>query len=328
MKLHGIIPPLITPLKWNNERYGKVELDEQSTKTLIDKVINGQNGRGVNGVFLLGSTGEAPSLSCQLRKDFVELACRIIDGRVPVLVGVSDTCMETTVDLAIAAKQSGATALVLTSPYYFHCSQEDLLRYVDDFVRHPAFLRSGQEKSSLLPILLYNMPDLTKVKFEIATVRHFMTEYNAETIVGIKDSSGDIEYFSHLCRLRDELRPNGDWSVFMGPDHLASKSLAVGGDGVIPSGANIKPDLFMELYDAACRLRNGEESAEEVEARMAEIRALTQIYSFGQWFIATKCACFLLQTVQSDTLAPPFRALTESQRSGVKKILDSLPERS
>ena len=84
LSLKGIIPPMITPLKENGD------LDLQGLQRLIDHLISG----GVHGIFLLGTTGEAPSLSYEIRKELITEACKINNGRVPILVGITDTSFD------------------------------------------------------------------------------------------------------------------------------------------------------------------------------------------------------------------------------------------
>ena len=164
----GIIPPLVTPLA------GRDQLDRPGFERLIERVIAG----GVHRIFILGTTGEAPSLSYRLRREVIERACRQVDGRVPVLVGITDTSSVESVHLAEFAGAHGAAALVLTTPYYFPAGQTELIAYIEDLMpRLP------------LPLLLYNMPSMTKIWFEIGTLKHLST---LEGIVGMKDSSSDI----------------------------------------------------------------------------------------------------------------------------------------
>ena len=104
ISLQGIVPPLVTPLA------ARDELDHAGLQRLLDHVIDG----GVAAVFILGTTGEAPSLSYRLRREMIAESVRIVDGRVPVLVGVTDTAYVETVTLAEYAAECGADAAVLT----------------------------------------------------------------------------------------------------------------------------------------------------------------------------------------------------------------------
>src|SRR5690606_12722929 len=144
------------------------------------------------------------------------------------LVGVTDTSFVESVELARHAADSGAAAVVLSTPYYFPAGQTELLGYVRIlFEQLP------------LPLVLYNMPSLTKVWFEIDTLRQLAS---LQRIVGIKDSSGDLAYFERLMGLR-ELRP--DWSIMIGPEALLPEAMRLGGDGGVAGGANIFPRLFV-----------------------------------------------------------------------------------
>src|SRR6266536_2967872 len=90
LELKGIVPPMITPL------LGPDQLDVAGFERLLERVLNG----GVHGVFMLGTTGEAPSLSYRLRREVIDRSCQIVRGRVPVLVGITDTSMVEAVGLA------------------------------------------------------------------------------------------------------------------------------------------------------------------------------------------------------------------------------------
>src|SRR5438067_11401603 len=107
-KLQGIIPPLITPLK------GWDELDLAGLERLVEHVIAG----GVQGVFILGTTGEGPGLSYRLRRELIERVCRQARERVPILVGITDTSYVEALGLACHAAYCGAQAVVASAPYY------------------------------------------------------------------------------------------------------------------------------------------------------------------------------------------------------------------
>jgi len=293
--LQGIVPPLVTPLA------GRDTIDEEGTHRLLEHVITG----GVTGLFILGTTGEAPSLSHRLRRDFIHLVCRIVAGRIPVLVGVTDTSFVETIELAQVARDAGASRAVLSTPYYFPAGQTELIQYIADVVDEIP-----------LPLMLYNMPSLTKVWFEIDTLRKLSDH---ERIVGVKDSSGDLQYFQQLISLK-QLRP--DWSMLIGPEHLTAQAVKLGGDGGVNGGANIFPELFVSLYQAAVR-----GDTNEVDVLTQRVEKLQQIYSVGKYasrFIkATKCA-LSIQGICSDHMAEPFNHFLPPERARVQAILARL----
>src|SRR5439155_9211151 len=145
-------------------------LDLPGLERLIEHILAG----GVHGLFLLGTTGEAPSLSHRLRCELIERACEQIAGRVPVLVGITDTSFVESVELAEHAADAGAQAVVLAPPYYFPAGQPELAGYVERIAG-----------AVPLPLFLYNMPSHTKLSFEPDTIARALEIPN---VVGIKDS--------------------------------------------------------------------------------------------------------------------------------------------
>jgi dihydrodipicolinate synthase/N-acetylneuraminate lyase len=293
--LRGIVPPLVTPLA------NRDEIDELGTRQLVEHVLAG----GVSGVFILGTTGEAPSLSYRLRREFIALVCSLVAGRVPVFVGVTDTAFVESIALAEVAATQGASAVVLSTPYYFPAGQTELLQYVEHVV-----------EAMPLPLMLYNMPSLTKVWFEIDTLAKLV---GLPKIVGVKDSSGDIDYFRRLLELKSQ-RP--DWTILMGPEHLTAEAVRLGADGGVNGGANIFPQLFSDLFAAAA---SGDQA--RVEQLMQPIMQLQDIYAIGHYasrFIkATKCA-LSLKSICSDFMAEPFNHFLSPERARVKAILDQI----
>jgi 4-hydroxy-tetrahydrodipicolinate synthase len=291
----GIIPPLVTPLK------ARDEIDHEGLERLLEHVIAG----GVHGLFILGTTGEAPSLSYRLRRELITSVIDMVSGRVPVLVGVTDTSFVETIALSEHARFAGATAVVASTPYYFPAGQTELLGYVENLL-----------KELPLPLVIYNMPSLTKVWFEIETIEKLAHHSN---IVGIKDSSGDLDYFKRAVGLK-KIRP--DWSVMIGPEALLPQAMRLGGDGGVNGGANVFPDLFVECYNA-CRDGN--------ENRVAELESIIQdwqrVYDIGKYasrhIKATKCSLSLLG-ICDDFMADPFHRFRQPERDRVQQILQSI----
>src|SRR5580765_8543312 len=96
--LRGIVPPMITPLA------GRDTLDLAGLERLVEHILAG----GVDGLFVLGTTGEAPALSYRLRRELVTHTCRLVNGRIPVLVGITDCSQSGSVEVACAAASAGA----------------------------------------------------------------------------------------------------------------------------------------------------------------------------------------------------------------------------
>ncbi len=224
LRIEGIVPPVVTPL------LNSTTLDKAGLERLIDHMLAG----GVHGLFILGTTGEGPSLPYAVRRDVITTVMARVQDRVPVIVAISDTVAEETLNLARFAADAGAPAVALALPYYFPIRQCDVKAYLASVVpRIP------------LPVLLYNMPSHVKLHLEIETLAAFLSEPN---VIGVKDSSGDVEYFHRVVDLA-AARP--DWSLMMGSEILLVDGILAGGHGCIAGGANVHPRLFVQQFEAA-----------------------------------------------------------------------------
>lgn len=293
--LEGIIPPLVTPLK------DRDTLDLEGLERLVEHVIGG----GVSALFILGTTGEAPSLSYRLRRQLIVRVCAQVRRRVPVLAGITDTAFVESVSLAEHAADAGADAVVLALPYYFPAGQTELLEYIGHLVPELP-----------LPLVLYNMPTLTKTWFEPETLRRLAGH---RSIVGVKDSSGDLSYFEKLLGLRKE-RP--DWRFFMGPEHLLMQSTRLGGDGGVNGGANLFPKLFVDAWKAA---RVGDlQAMARCEDRIGILQGIYEIGKYASKYIkATKSGLSILG-ICNDCMAEPFHRFREPERRRVEEVLERL----
>ena len=172
------------------------------------------------------------------------------------------------------------------------------------------------DKESPLPVVLYNMPRLTKQPFSLETLQAAM---QFEKIVGVKDSSGDMDYFKKLCDLAAE-RP--DWSLLIGSESKLADAVKMGADGGVTGGANVAPRLLVDVYESAT---SGDD--EQVEILQESLRELGSIYQFGEYAAGTirgiKCALELMG-ICSSRMADPHRVCDESQRKFVAQQLVKL----
>lgn len=294
--LRGIIPPMITPLA------GRDTLDVAGTERLIEHILAG----GVHGLFILGTTGEAPSLSYNLRRELISQTCNQVAGRVPVLVGITDTSFVESVNLAQHAADAGAQAVVLSAPYYFPAGQAELVEYVEDI-----------SDELPLPVFLYNMPSHTKLTFEPDTVRRTLDIPN---IVGMKDSSAQMIYFHKLQMLCAD-RP--DFTLLVGPEELLGEAVLLGAHGGVCGGANLFPKLYVDLYEAAAA--GNLERVHELHAQV--LRIGETIYSVGQYRSAfikgLKCALSCL-AICEDCMAEPFQRFRPEHREKIETHLAEL----
>ena len=296
-QLRGIIPPMITPL------VDRDTLDVSGLERLVEHILGG----GVHGLFVLGTTGEGPSLSYRLRREVVDRVCRQVDGRVPVLVGITDTSFAESVHLAHRAADAGADAMVLSTPYYYPLDSASLLTYVE---RITAELPR--------PVVLYSIPSHTKAAFDMATLARAMEIPN---VLGLKDSSADVIHFHQVLRLA---RERCDWTVLMGPEELLAESVLLGGDGGVCGGANLYPRLYVELFHAA-------EAGDLARARRLHdcvLQVADRIYAVdrraGSVLRGLKCAIACQGIIRSDVPAEPLAEFGEAERAVVRRHLDEL----
>jgi dihydrodipicolinate synthase/N-acetylneuraminate lyase len=295
-KFHGIIPPMVTPLRERDT------LDAAGLERLIEHLVAG----GVHGLFILGTTGEGPSLSYRLRKELIERVCRQVKGRVPVQVGITDTAFEESLNVARWSAAAGADALVVAPPYYLPEGQPELQEYLDHLVPELP-----------LPLFLYNMPALTKVSFDLETVRRAMDD---PRMIGLKDSSGNMTWFQGAL---DLLKHRPDWTLLIGSETLLAEAVRAGAHGGVTGGANVFPHLYVRLFQAALA-GDAAQTAALHAVVLAVNRTLFRVGRHSSAIIkGIKCA-LSLQGVCDDFMAEPFQRFREPERTRVREILEQL----
>jgi 4-hydroxy-tetrahydrodipicolinate synthase len=242
---------MVTPLEERDV------LDHAGLERLVEHLVAG----GVSGLFVLGTTGEAPSLSYRLRYEVVERVGELLAGRVPLLVGITDAALAESLELAERAYDAGASAVVAAPPYYYPLSQSELTRHFERLVAE-----------SPLPLVLYNMPSCTKVAFELETVLRLS---QLPGVIGLKDSSGDLDYFR---RVRGLLPDRDEFRLFVGPEELLSEAIAAGADGGVSGGANMFPQLYVEL----CRAAHAKDWGRAGQLQGLVMQLSSDIYSLGE----------------------------------------------
>ena len=294
--LKGIIPPIITPLNDIDS------LDIAGLELLIEHILAG----GVSGLFILGTTGEFSSLSYGLRHELIERACKYVNGRVPVLVGITDTSLTESINLANKAAENGAAAVVSAPPYYYATSQPELIEYYQNLVpRLP------------LPLYLYNMPVHTKVMIDPATVKKIAELPN---VVGLKDSSANAVYFRLL---QYAMREKPEFEIFMGPEEITAEAVLLGANGGVNGGANMFPKLYVDMYNTAV----AKDFRKLMPLQQKILQISSTIYTVGRYgssyLKGLKCALSLMG-ICNDFLADPFHKFREEERNKIKQALIDL----
>ena len=294
--LRGVVSPLITPLEDIDV------LDRSGLEKLIEHVIRG----GVSGIFLLGTSGEGPALSYRLRSELIKSTCRQVRGRVPVLVGITDTAYIESLHIAEIAAEAGADAVVVAPPYYVRYCQSDLLKYIECL-----------SQALPLPLFLYNFPGLTKIPYAPETVKRAS---EIPQVIGLKDSSGDLSYLATVIGL---VRNRTDFTVLIGPEEKLLDALRQGAHGGVCGGTNVYPDALVALQQAAWK---GQwQCAEALQQQVNEMSKL--LYSVGDpetsYLRGVKCAAAQLGLCRG-VLAPPLQPFSETERLQIEKALHTL----
>ena len=294
--LRGIIPPVLTPLA------NQDQLDAQAFDHLLNYLIEG----GSIALFVLGSTGESPGLSERLRRDVIDRACTTVAQRVPVLVGITDTSFTESLHLAEYAAKAGASALVLSPPYYFNLSQSAFLGYLERLVPQLP-----------LPVFLYNIPSLTKLMIAPETVR---TASQMPNVVGLKDSSGSGDYFA---KVQVSMADRPDFALLVGVEEILAEMTGRGAHGGVCGGANLYPRLYVDLFEAAAK-----GDTERVRKLQAAVMTISNgVYRAGEpessYLRGLKCAASMLG-FGNGLMAEPYFALKDEERAGVRAALEEV----
>ncbi len=216
----GSIVALITPF-----RYGKVDEDA------FQKLVEWQISEGTQGLVPCGTTGESPSLSHAEHKRLVELCISTAAGRVPVIAGTGSNSTAEAIELTLHAKEAGADAALIVTPYYNKPTQEGLYQHYQSI--HDAVD---------LPIIIYNIPPRSVVDMSLETMARLAELPN---IVGVKDATSQI---ARVSATRLMMGPN--FCQLSGEDATALAVLAHGGHGCISVTANIAPRMCAAFQDA------------------------------------------------------------------------------
>jgi len=293
----GLIPPMVTPLTADRK------LDKTGVKNMVNHLLTG----GVDGIFLLGTTGEGPHLSYAIREELVKETCRLVKGRVPVLVGITETDLEDALAFAKTCKAFGVAAVVAAPPYYFKLTQAECVAWFTEMADR-----------SPLPVVVYDMPAHTDTIIDPATIVKLAAHRN---IVAMKDSSSIIALFN---KFRLALEPfKAKFSLFMGPDEAMGEAVALGADGGVCTGANLWPAAFKAMYLAA--------KAGDL-AKVAKLQRFTTmssylLYGLGQGqigFLKGVKAALAEMGFVKNVLTAPFTPFAGKELSALRKALRTL----
>jgi 4-hydroxy-tetrahydrodipicolinate synthase len=231
MKLHGIIPPIVTPMKADES------LDLEGLRRHIDWMLNGNSETPlkvplVHGIFVLGTTGEFYSLTEDEKQAVVATTVSHVNGRMKVYAGTGAETTREVVRLTKMAEKEGVEGVSVLTPYFLKPTQAELVDYF-----------TSVSDATSKQVILYSNPQVCAgVMLEPETVAKLAERKN---IVAVKDSAGDFEKLLDTLAIVPKT-----FSVLMGRDTLMLNALIAGASGAIPATCNIAPELCVGIYES------------------------------------------------------------------------------
>lgn len=276
-------------------------IDYKGNERVWDYILAG----GIDGLVILGSTGEFFSLTLDEKKQLIAHACAYLKGRTELIFGTGCENMEDTVALSNFALKHGADAVMVVSPYYFSLSQQSLEKFYDDV----AVSINGD-------MYLYNYPDRTV--HSIAPETAYALAMRHKNIIGVKDSVGPMD---HTRRMIDLIKPERpDFIVYCGLDENFAHNVMSGGNGAVGGLSNVMPRLCSDMRDAV-----NAKDFEKVAVLQQKINRAVVMYGVSVPYIpAVKTVAKLLGVVDNDACRTPIIACDADQTDRLDAIIKSV----
>ena len=287
-KFKGIYVSTLTPFDEN------LEVDYKTIEAQIDFVV----GKGVHGIVACGVNGEFSSLTLSERKKIIKVSVNAAKDRIPVIAGAYSNSYKESTELVEYAEANGASAAILTTPFFFRKpSEEGLYSYFSKIL----------EKVKKFPIFLCNVPIYSLIDLSIGLIEKLTMKH--KNIVGIKDLSGITDSILAYAGAFEEL------SVLVGSDRMVYNGLNAGCDGAVSAIANILPEYLLKIYDTY-KKGNTDQAWIEQEAVIG-IRSLMKRFPSrsAQKFIFAKISG------RESFVRPPLRNLNAEERENLLIIM-------
>lgn len=219
-KIKGSIPPVITPFRGD-------AVDYDSYASLIERQVK----EGSHGVLVNGTTAEPSTLTVEERNRLVDVAIKVVNGRVPVVAATGSQNLADTLALTEHASRAGADALLVVTPYYIRPPQRGLVAYYNEVCRRTS-----------LPVMIYHIPGRTAINVTLETVAQIKEK--SPNLIGIKHAVNDLGFCSDLL-----MEFGHDFRVFVGLEELSFPMMAVGACGLMNAVSNLMPGPVAEMCE-------------------------------------------------------------------------------
>ncbi|WP_296831516.1 4-hydroxy-tetrahydrodipicolinate synthase [Thiomicrospira sp.] len=236
----GSMVALVTPM---NE-------DESVDFAALERLIEWHIQSGTQAIVAVGTTGESATLDMKEHCEVIRFVVERVKKRIPVIAGTGANSTTEAIELTQCAKQAGADACLLVTPYYNKPTQEGL------YLHHKKIAEAVD-----IPQILYNVPGRTACDMQPETIARLAKVAN---IVGVKEATGDVSRVSKILELVD-----ANFDLYTGDDATAVEFILLGGHGGISVTANVAPDLVAQAYDAA--LAGDADKARQLDAPLMEL---------------------------------------------------------
>jgi len=287
---YGIIPAMVTPLD---------ESGEKINETALRKLTRMMTEAGVHGLFAVGSQGEFWALSAEEKRRVWEVVVDENAGKLPVYAGTAAITTREAVSLTKLAESVGVDAVSVLSPYFLTPTDEELYGH---------YRRIAD--STKLPVLLYGNPARTGVKLSARLVARLA---EIDNIVGIKDSSGDLQLSMEYMRSCPD-----DFALIMGRDSLIFAALMAGAKGAIAATGNVAPELSVQIYE---RFQAGD--LEGAKKAQADLFPLRMAFTWGTFPVVIKEALDLMG-IEGGPARGPVGSMSGDQRERLKALLKEM----
>ncbi|MCK9482218.1 MAG: dihydrodipicolinate synthase family protein [Bacteroidia bacterium] len=285
-KMHGVVPPMITPFKENGE------LDVENLKTLVTYL-----SKNVDGLFVTGSYGSGPLMSLEERKKVVEVSLETAAGQIPVIPMVGTTNNSDSVELAKHAEDVGADAVAAVGPFYFSHKEDSIIQFYTDLI-----------EAVKIPVYLYNNPNFQGYPINIETIK----ELKDRGLRGIKDATFDIIMHAKYQRLLSD----DSFDVVLGTEAMFASACVLGCQAFIPGLANAFPEINREMFLAGMAQDNA--TCRTLQLEINELRDVMYLARSTQLAVY---AMLEIREIMKAYPRRPFLPASEKEKEAIKKEL-------
>ncbi|TDL89585.1 4-hydroxy-tetrahydrodipicolinate synthase [Vibrio vulnificus] len=270
----------------------KGNIDFQKTTSLVNYLLT----NGTDSLVLSGTTGESPTLSSEEKIALLRHVSKVVEKRVPIIMGTGSNNTYASIELTKKAEQNGADAIMLVAPYYSKTNQEGLYQHFKAIAA-----------STTLPVMVYNIPGRASVNIEPETIIRLSKIPN---IVAVKEASGDLNAMTQIIAGTDE-----DFALYSGDDALTLPVLAIGGVGVVSVASHIAGKELQKIVEAFIS-GNLKEAARLHQELLPLIKGL-----FAAPNPAPVKTALQLYGIDVGSVRLPIVPLTEQERLALTKVL-------